>query len=196
MEDDQDSAHEQSLDVQVPVHDDLVPDGSLIKMGEVPRQLLDTLKLQPKTYCQDLELRTKSPKDLPAIFIQTSRPKAKKIIDTIIDAGGLQSICFNSGSDPFSEEAYELGLLQTRNRELYIFAEYPYEAQKQKKVIQKWHKNCQKSNGYCSLVISMGITGLNRGNPKLKDMLAVFETKTISVEELGIGVLQLMPDQD
>ncbi len=196
MEDDQDSIPNQHLDVQVPVHDDLVPPGALIKMGEVPSQLLANLKLQPKTYCQDLELKPKLPKDLPAIFIQTSRPKAKKIIDTIVDAGGLKSICFNSGSDPFSNEAYELGLLQTKNRELYIFAEYPYEAKKQKQIIQKWHHNCEKSNGYCSLIITMGITGVNRGNPKLKDMLAIFETKTVSSEELGIGVLQLMSDQD
>jgi len=196
MENNQDSAIAQNLDLHLAIHDDLVPPGSLIKIGEVPRQLVETLKLQPKTYCQDLELKPKSHQDLPAIFIQTSRPKAKKIIDTIIDAGGLKSICFNPGSDPFSEENYELGLLQTSNRDLYIFAEYSFDAPKQKKVIQKWHKNCQKSNGYCSLVISMGVTGVNRGTPKLKDMLAIFETKTISVEELGIGVLQLMSDLD
>ena len=193
MENYQDSVA-RNLDLQVPIHDDLVPPGSLIKIGEVPRQLLETLKLQAKTYCQDLELKPKSKKNLPAIFIQTSRPKAKKIIDTIIGAGGLKSICFNPGSDPSSEENYELGLFQTTNRDLYIFAEYSFDAQKQKKIIQKWHQNCQKSDGYCSLVISMGITGVNRGNPKLKDMLAIFETKTISVEELGIGVLHLMSE--
>lgn len=196
MEDNQDSANSTNLDTQVPIHDDLVPPGSLIKMGEVPRQLIETLNLQTKTYCQNLEIKPKSHQDLPAIFIQTSRPKAKKIIDTIIGAGGLKSICFNPGKDPLSEETYELGLLQTRNKELYIFAEYSYDAQQQKKVIEQWHQNCQQSNGYCSLVIAMGITGLSRGNPKLKDMLAVFETKTISVEELGIGLLQLVSDQD
>ena len=196
MENNQDSSDAQNLDLEVPIHDDLVPPGSLIKMGEVPRQLVENLKLQAKTYCQDIEIKPKSQKDLPAIFIQTSRPKAKKIIDTIIGAGGLKSICFNPGSDPFSEEDYELGLLQTKNKDLYIFAEYSYDAQKQKKIIQKWHQNCQKSHGYCSLVIAMGVTGVNRGNPKLKDMLAIFETKTISVDELGIGVLQLMPDLD
>ena len=42
----------------------------------------------------------------------------------------------------------------------------------------------------------MGVTGANRGNPQPKDMLAVFEAKAIAGEELGMGVLELMPDFD
>ena len=40
----------------------------------------------------------------------------------------------------------------------------------------------------------MGATGANRGNPQPKDMLALFEIKSIDGAELGMGVLQLMPD--
>jgi len=39
----------------------------------------------------------------------------------------------------------------------------------------------------------MGATGATRGNPQPKDMLALFEARSISPEELGLGPLQMLP---
>ena len=186
---------EDEKQISISLQEDLIPEGSLVTLGQLSWGLLDKLKQQYKTYYQNSFV---SPigQELPAILIQTSRPKAQTIIETIKQAGGLQAICFNPGSDPSSGETYDLGMLQTGNSNLYIFAEYPHHIKRHAKALQKWHQNCQQTKGYCSLVITMGVTGANRGNPQLKDMLAVFEARAISGEELGMGVLELMPTFD
>lgn len=178
--------------LSIPIQEDLIPDGSLVTLGGIPQDLLAELKKQKKTYYQSLGLSSQS-KDLPIIIIQTSRPKAKTIIETIKQSEGLQAICFNPGNDPYTGETYDLGMLQTGDGSLHIFAEYPHDTPKQAHAVERWHKRCQKSKGVCGLIIAMGVTGSSRGNPQPKDMLAIFETKSIPGEELGMGILQLVP---
>ncbi len=178
--------------LSIPIQEDLIPDGSLVTLGGIPQDLLAELKKQKKTYYQSLGLSSQS-KDLPIIIIQTSRPKAKTIIETIQQSEGLQAICFNPGNDPYTGETYDLGMLQTGDGSLHIFAEYPHDTPKQAHAVERWHKRCQKSQGVCGLIIAMGVTGSSRGNPQPKDMLAIFEAKSIPGEELGMGILQLVP---
>lgn len=186
-------------EMEIAIQDDFVPDGSLVTMGKIPWDLLGFITVQKKTYYQALD-RNAQGKDvrpkgegLPSIIIQTSRPKAKTLIETIKDAGGLKAICFNPGNDPFSGETYDLGMLQTKNGNLYIFSEYSQDSPPHAKALQRWNQSCAETKGYCSLIISMGVTGASRGNPQPKDMLAVFEAQAITGEELGMGTLQLMP---
>jgi hypothetical protein len=186
---------EDTEEFSLPIQEDLIPDGSLVTLGKISWNLIENLKIQQKTYYQSLGISPKG-EGLPAILIQTSRAKAQTLIETIREAGGLQAICFNPGSDPFSGDTYDLGMLQTGNSNLYIFAEYPHHLTQHTKALQQWHKSCKQTTGYCSLVITMGITGASRGNPQPKDMLAVFEAKAIAGEELGMGILELMPNFD
>ena len=184
-----------SEQIDLPIQEDLIPDGALVSLASIPRELVKQLQHQPKTYCQSAKMVTKV-SELPTIFIQTSRPKANRIITRIKEAGGLKAVCFNPGHDPFNNEVSDLGMLQTGDDELYIFAEYSQDALQQVKALEKWHQRCQKANGYCGLVIAMGATGTSRGNPKAKDMLALYEVKSINGAELGMGVLKLMPNFD
>lgn len=181
-----------SQEIDIPIQEDLIPDGALITLASIPWKLIDQLKHQSKTYYQSLDTTPKG-KELPTIFIQTTRPKAKHLITKIQDAGGLKAICFNPGKDPFSGEVYDLGMLQTGDEELYIFAEYSQEVVQQFKAVEKWHQHCKSTQGNCCLVIAMGAKGVNRGSPQLKDMLALFEVQSINGSEIGLGVLQLMP---
>lgn len=196
MEDDIENTDlEETEEFSIPIQEDLIPEGSLVTLGKISWNLIENLKKQQKTYYQSLGASPQG-EGLPAILIQTSRAKAQTLIETIKEAGGLQAICFNPGSDPFSGDTYDLGMLQTGNSNLYIFAEYPHHLTQHTKALKQWHKSCQQSTGYCSLVITMGITGASRGNPQPKDMLAVFEAKAIAGAELGMGVLELMPNFD
>ncbi|ELS00592.1 hypothetical protein Xen7305DRAFT_00002930 [Xenococcus sp. PCC 7305] len=179
-------------EIEIPIQDDFIPDGSLITMGKIPWDLLGFITIQKKTYYQTLN-QDPIGEGLPSIIIQTSRPKAKSLIEIIKDAGGLKAICFNPGNDPFSGEIYDLGMLQTQNGNLYIFSEYSRDSTPHAKALQRWQQSCAETKGYCSLIISMGVTGASRGNPQPKDMLAVFETQAITGAELGMGTLQLMP---
>ncbi len=184
-----------SPEANMPIQEDLIPDGALVSLASIPRELIKQLQHQSKTYCQSAKVTTKTA-ELPTIFIQTTRSKANRLITRIQDAGGLKAVCFNPGHDPFNGEVYDLGMLQTEDDELYIFAEYSQDVVQQAKALEKWHQRCKKTKGYCGLVIAMGATGANRGNPQAKDMLALFEVKSINGEDLGMGVLKLMPDVD
>ena len=179
-------------EIEIPIQDDFIPDGSLVTMGKIPWDVLGFITVQKKTYYQALN-QDRIGEGLPCIIIQTSRPKAKTLIETIKDAGGLKAICFNPGNDPFSGETYDLGMLQTQNGNLYIFSEYSHDSPPHAKALRRWNQSCAETKGYCSLIISMGVTGASRGNPQPKDMLAVFEAQAITGEELGMGTLQLMP---
>ena len=181
--------------VELPIQEDLIPDGSLISLASISSELIAQLKQQPKTYCQPAKVSSKAT-ELPTIFIQTTRPKAQHLIARILDAGGLKAVCFNPGHDPFSGEVFDLGMLQTQDNELYIFAEYSQNATRQVEALKKWHRRCQQTNGYCGIVVAMGAKGANRGNPQAKDILALFEVKSIDGADLGMGILQLIPSFD
>lgn len=171
------------------VHDDLVPENSFLSLGMVPWDLLEALRLSADYYQpQDIG---ESGDGLPVIMIQTSRPKAKTLIDAIKNAGGLQAICFNPGQDPIENEAYDIGLFLTGNGDLHLFGEFEQTDPSHVAARKKWDQRCKKTKKYCGLIIAKGLTGAARGNPQLKDMMALFETHSLSAQDLGLGVLQL-----
>jgi hypothetical protein len=133
---------------------------------------------------------------LPVILIQTSRPKAKTIIENIQASGGLKAICFNPGANPLDGQQYDLGLLQTGDGQLFLFGEFLDQDPTHLEARKKWNQRCQQTNGHCGLIIAKGLTGASRGNPGLKDMMALFEVRSLSSLDLGIGTLQLMPQLD
>ncbi|WP_427161871.1 DUF6930 domain-containing protein [Aliinostoc sp. HNIBRCY26] len=173
------------------LRDDLIPEDSFLSLGVISWEMLEFLR-KGVTYHQAGEIKAVGD-GLPVILIQTSRPKAKTVIETIEAAGGLKAICFNPGSDPFDGDRYDLGLLQTHNGELFLFGEFldadPIHVEARK----KWNQRCKNTKGYCGLIIAKGLTGASRGNPQLRDMMALFEARSLSPKDLGIGTLQLMP---
>jgi hypothetical protein len=190
LEDSSDSEDFERLNI--PIQEDLIPDGSLVTLGSIPWDLVTEVKAQKQTYHQSLQI-TRQGDGLPAILVQTSRPKAMSLIAKLQQAGGVKAICFNPGEDSFTGDIYNLGMLQTGNDELYIFAEYSQEIPQHVQAIDNWYRSCQKIKGYGSLIVAMGVTGSSRGNPQPKDMLAIFEVKAVHGEELGMGMLQLLP---
>lgn len=188
MEDDD----EDNDNLEVPLRDDLVPENSFLSLGVVPWDLLEQIQEREKIHYQS---QTISPKGegLPVIMIQTSRPKAKTLINKIQECGGLEGICFNPGEDPFSGHHYDLGILQMANGNLYLFGEFLADDPEHIQARRKWDNRCQQTKGYCGLIVAMGVTGSSRGKPQLNDMMALFETKAVDSQVLAMGVLQLMP---
>jgi len=173
------------------LRDDLIPSDSFLSLGVISWQMLDSLRQGVQTH-QGREV-SKAGDGLPVVLIQTSRPKAKTIIENIAESGGLKAICFNPGTSPFDDECYDLGLLQTENGELFLFGEFLDDDPTHIEARKKWNQRCKNTNGCCGLIIAKGLTGSARGNPQLRDMMALFETRSLSPEDLGIGTLQLMP---
>ncbi|MBD2528306.1 hypothetical protein H6G97_01540 [Nostoc flagelliforme FACHB-838] len=174
-----------------PLQDDLIPEDSFLSLGVVSWEMLESLR-KGVSYHEAGEIKQVGD-GLPVILIQTSRPKAKTVIERIETAGGLRAICFNPGTDPFDGDRYDLGLLQTQNGELFLFGEFldadPIHVEARK----KWNQRCKNTKGYCGLIIAKGLTGASRGNPQLKDMMALFEARSLPPKDLGLGTLQLMP---
>ncbi|MEH1898941.1 MAG: hypothetical protein V7K94_27280 [Nostoc sp.] len=173
------------------LQDDLIPEDSFLSLGVVSWEMLDRLR-KGVTYHKAGEIKEVGD-GLPVILIQTSRPKAKTVIERIEAAGGLKAICFNPGADPFDGDRYDLGLLQTQNDELFLFGEFLDDDPIHVEARKKWNQRCKNTKGYCGLIIAKGLTGASRGNPQLRDMMALFETRSLSPKDLGIGTLKLMP---
>lgn len=175
------------------VRDDLVPSDSFFSLGAMPWDVLDVVRHTVQVHqVTDDDFLTKAD-DFPLILIQTSRPKALKLIQGLQEAGGLQAICFNPGEDPFAAQRYDLGLLQANNGDLFLFGEFEDDDPVHMQARKKWDQRCQKTKGHCGLVIARGLKGASRGNPDLKDMMALFEVRSLSAQDLGLGSLELMP---
>ncbi|HEY9664232.1 MAG TPA: hypothetical protein V6C65_37790, partial [Allocoleopsis sp.] len=180
-------------EVPMPVlRDDLIPHDAFYSLGAMPMDMLEPLRLTVKTHQKsDTPLPAKV-EWFPVILIQTSRPKALTLIESLQAAGGLEAICFNPGEDPFAEQHYDLGILKTQNGELHLFGEFIEDDPVHIEARKKWDQRCKKTKGQCGLVIAKGLTGNSRGNPSLKDMLALFEVRSLSAKELGLGPLELV----
>ena len=191
LSEDDDDEEDFTDDLAVPLRDDLVPKDAFLSLGMMPWESVEMLRTGVDCYhSKDV---TAAGEGMPVILIQTTRPKAKVLIEQIQTAGGLKGICFNPGEDPFEGNRYDLGILQTENSSLYLFGEFPEADPTHVAARKKWDQRCKKIKGYCGLIIAKGLTGASRGNPQPRDMMALFETRSLSSKELGLGMLQLMP---
>ncbi len=178
---------------EVPLlRNDLVPKDSFFSLGAMPWNHLELLRI-------GVEVHQKAEHDIPdrgdgfpVILIQTSLPKAKVMIEELQKAGGITGICFNPGEDPVDGEHYDLGILQTGNGQMYLFGEFMEDNPIHIAARQKWDQRCKQTQGYCGLIIARGLKGASRGKPQIRDMIALFETKSMSSKDLGLGTLQLI----
>ncbi len=180
-------------DIEIPIREDLVPRGSYCQMKIVPWELIKSLRDRPKIYYKSQSISCTG-EGLPAIIIQTTRGKAKILIENIEKAGGIEAICFNPGEDPLTGTNYDIGIIKTGNGDLYLFEEFEKQDPTYLKASQKWHQSTEQNQGYCGIIVAMGVTGNSKGNPKIKDMIGLLEAKVISSQQLGMGILQLMPE--
>ncbi len=191
FEDDDEEMMLNPSDASLSLRDDLIPQDSFLSLGMISWEMSEYLQEKSK-YHKVAEVAQVG-EGLPVILVQTSRPKAKTIIECIEKDGGLSAICFNPGADPFNNTHYDLGLLQTQNQELFLFGEFEDDDPDHVEARKKWNQRCKHTKGYCGLIIAKGSTGASRGNPQLRDMMALFEARYLSPKELGVGTLQLMP---
>jgi hypothetical protein len=177
---------------QIPLREDLIPDDSFISLGAMPWHMLEITRSYPGLiHHQESTVKLNSGDGLPTIVIQTTRPRAKEIINRITNAGGLSAICFNTGEDfHHSEHTFDLGVLQLADGEMQMFGEFDNDSKVHILARKKWDDRVKKTKGFCGLLVTHGLTGKARGNPGLRETVALFEARSISEEELGLGLLQ------
>ncbi len=189
-----DTEGDEEVEIEMPMlKDDLVPPNSFLSLGVVPWETVKYLRSNTKLYqAAEVDIED-SGEGLPIVLIQTSLPKATKLIEDLQASEGLHGIGFNLGEDLMEETNYDLGILKTYDGVLHLFGEFVQNDPVHHEAMQKWDQRCLATNGWCGLIIARGIAGASRGQPEFKDMMALFEVRAFSSQELGIGPLQLMP---
>ena len=170
------------------LRDDYVPEGAIIILTQFQRQMLNTLRLDPAIAFQGQATPngTADALALPVILIQTSRPKAKKLIQQLQQAQGVKAVCFNPGNDPYSGDAFELGLMQTGDGELHLFAEYETNGSTDRHLLERWQTWQRDCDGACAV-----ITGSSKGKPGMKDIVGIFEAHCRTPQDLHLPPLML-----
>lgn len=183
-----------------PLIDDSVPDGSLIMMGAHKEDMLVPLRKHPRIHYQsflDASIARPSAKaKWPILTIQTTRPKARSLLNRIQSEGGIQSICFNPGNDPISGQIFKVGILQTAKGYLHLFNEYEIDNPTDSHSLEKWEKGSAQNHRCCGLIIATGATGIQRGRPTLKEIIAFFEMPAQTPDDLGLAplVMSYLPE--
>ena len=173
---------------------DTVPDGALILLTELPTELMDDLRTARRIYHQPLLSESRKFRKAtawPTVIVQTSRPKAKLLIEQLRSHGGVTAVCFNPGSDPFNQQLFQLALLQTQDESLHLLHEYEMDNPRHVTALDKWQDRQQKSQGRCGIIIAAGATGAARGQPTIREMLAFFEAEAVDPEQLDLQPLVL-----
>ncbi len=176
-----------------PLIDDSVPEGSLIMLGSHQEDKLAPLrKGSPIYYQRFLHPPEQMPNDQanwPVLTIQTTRGKAQQLVERLKTEGGIRSICFNPGSDPISGEVFRVGILQTEEGHLHLFNEYELDSAADNLSLENWTKASADNDHCCGCVIATGATGAQRGQPRLKEIVAFFEMPEKRPEDLGLAPL-------
>ncbi|ERN42071.1 hypothetical protein KR51_00014100 [Rubidibacter lacunae KORDI 51-2] len=184
-----DGENEASECTYFPLHDDLIPEDSYLSIGMVAWELIEMMRASRGRYYQSRDVGAAG-EGMPVVLIQTSRPKAKVLIERLQAAGGLDGIGFNPGEVPSSEMVFDLGILRTGDGNLFLFGEFDSDDPTHRQARLHWERRSRKVKGFCALIVASGLTGAARGQPGLREMMAVFEAKALSDRDFGIGVLR------
>jgi hypothetical protein len=172
------------------LRDDYIPEGSIILLTRFPKEVV-TLMQDNGEYGAIADSSSKATDMVPVIAIQTSRPKAQKLVSQLKAAESIQAVCFNPGRDPMTGDTLELGLLQTGNGDFHLFVEFSEDDAHDSRLLKQWQQWCKASSSVCGVLIAGGITGAARGRPGLKEKIAFFATHLKTSEELGLPPLQM-----
>ena len=176
-----------------PLVDDSVPDGALIMLGTHPEEKLVPLRNHPRIHHQShLDTETERPSakaTWPILTIQTTRPKARALLERIQAEGGIKAICFNPGNDPISGQIFKVGILQTEKGGLHLFNEYEIDNPVDSDSLARWEKGRAKNRDCCGFILATGATGAQRGRPTLKEVIAFFEMPARAPEDIGLTPL-------
>ncbi len=178
-----------SIEPSIALKDTLIPEGAFFSLGGLPWDMVQVLHEIGKVRQAG---KPKRAGDMfPVILIQTSLPKAKRLVEQIEASGGIKAAFFQTGLNPFNGDRFDLGILSTEDGEMELFGEFEADDPIHINARQKWDQRCKKTGGWCGLVIAKGVTGVARGNPSLRDLIALYEMPCTAPK--GLGPLTLMP---
>lgn len=180
------------------IHEDIFPDNSFIDMVTLPWDNVEFLR-NTNIYQQigdrsPAAIANRKGEGVPALLIQTSRPKAMELINKIKDFDGIKSLCFNPAEDFFGNQCH-LGLMIMGNADIHLFGEFDKPTVNGDH-FKRWKQRAKNCKGNIAVIIAMGVTGATKGKPAPRHVLAYYEIKLIDAKELGLGKLLAQPAFD
>ncbi len=160
----------------------------MVALGMLPWNLVEQAGLLDQFYrTTDAEIPVEGD-GFPVLVIRTTRPKATALIKTLKAAGQPDSLCFPLGLDPTHGAQFELEILKMKNGDLHLVGEFRQEDQGHAYAKGKWDRRCQSTGGICGLLVAMGGSGSSARSGTLKPshMMALFEMRCVSPEEMGV----------
>jgi hypothetical protein len=172
--------HEDEDDIDYFIDHELIPDDTLISFKSITQEQLLLLKNNsyghiPPTIVNKIQKKAQQ-KEFPVIILQTTRPKAKELMNQLQEEQGIKNIAFAIVNNPKQNVEYDLGIFQTGKDNFYLLAQFPYSdyLESPRETIDLWKNNVIQFHGYCGIIIAVGAKGSSRGNPKNKDLLCLF----------------------
>ncbi len=181
-------ALEEEKPTQALLREDLLPEGAQLGLGLLPWATVEVLRRAGQVHPLPQSKLVQKGEGLPVVIVRTSRSKAKQLIENLRGEGGPQGVCFNTGVDPFDGHRYELEIVQTGNRDLHLFGEFPKDDPVHSRARRRWERRCRDTGGCCGLVIAMGANSHQLELP-VHHILALFEMQALSPKRLGLGPL-------
>ena len=100
---------------------DLIPEDAFFSLGMIPWQVVEMLRELVKHHQSGA---TKMAGDgLPIVMIQTSQPKAKRLVQALKSGGGINGLGFTPGEGMTKRDRFDLGVLKTEDNQLHLFGE-------------------------------------------------------------------------
>lgn len=171
--------------------DDYVPEGALILLTCLSSDVVSQLRTHSGYHSNTHETDTDTSSPLPAVVIQTSRPKAQTLVSQLQAAKSVEAVCFNPGRDPMTGEQFHIGLLKTGNGDFHLFSEYCSDDPREHQMVERWQQWQQDYSGRCGVWIVSGVTGKARGKPGVRETVAFFETRSRPPEDLELPPLKM-----
>ncbi len=169
--------------------DDLVPVNSMTFIGRMDWETYELLQVLPGKLQQKAKGKIARKGDgFPVFVIQTSRPKAKAIIEQVNAAGGVQGIGFCPLHDAEGLQMIELTFVKTQNGELNIINDYEPDDPDHQDLKSRWARYIKASQGHCGFVVAIGVTGATKGQLDSQTMIALYETQVLTPQEIGIVI--------
>ena len=168
---------------------ELIPKGTLISLTSINHNELTAFENKSYDYQKIEVIQSKNKqKDLPVIILQTTRPKANRLIEKFKSERGIAFIGLPMSHDQYNNPEYGFGILETEEDNLYMFSKYFNNAiiTSSVEAINKWHRSVNEFDGFCGVIIAMGATGVSRGNPSLKDLLYLFNSQITDQYQINL----------
>ncbi|AFZ46500.1 hypothetical protein Cyast_0521 [Cyanobacterium stanieri PCC 7202] len=174
------------------ISSDLFPYDCLITFASFSENIIKSIEKKSSVWVDTQGIVFgKNKEKIPAVVVQTTRPKGKLIVEQLINEEGIEHLFFTVGEDLFDGETFDLPIITTRAGVNHVIAEIVKEDSRFSDAVKKWSKEIKNWQGKCGFAIAMGVTGVNKGKPREQHILAFFVTDFVSKEEAGLEKLVL-----